>query len=149
MTCNNDNEPLKNKQLRNHVDFLPEMLFFTTTHDFSLGFLELVLFKRQFVRSIIDPIYPYCQYWPYFQKKRSILFSLQNFRQPVAIINLPLTEVIILPTRTMQCYKAKGKSLKICHRFVLFDSPKMGHICNTVIPSWKLPYPRVKVLLSR
>ena len=45
---------------RNHVDFLPEILFkfFTTTHDFSLTFLELVLFYRQFVRSIFDPIYP-------------------------------------------------------------------------------------------
>ena len=42
-----------------------------------------------------------------------------------------------------------GEIPKFCHRFVLFDSPKMGHICDTVIPFWKLTYPLLKVLLSQ
>ena len=44
---------------------------------------------------------------------------------------IPTTGVIILPTQTMHCYFRE--ILQNCHRFVLFDSPKMGTLPETNI----------------
>ena len=40
----------------------------------------------------------------------------------------------ILPTHTMHCYSREIP--QNCHRFVLFDSPKMGNLMTLVLSCW-------------